>query len=63
MKGFNIMFFFYGAMAGVPILLVLAALLSPFPQWSLLREILFILIGIGSIIYGVIGFKEVFGHG
>lgn len=54
---------FYGAMAGVPILLWLVAMLSPFPQYHDLRFMLATLAGIGSIVFGVIGFREVFVHG
>lgn len=61
--GFNLMVFFYGAMAGVPILLLLIAFTSPVPQLLWLREILAILVGIGAIVYGLISLKEVFIHG
>ena len=61
--GFNLMLFFYGAMIGVPALLLLIAFTSPVPQLFALREISAALVGIGSIVYGVVSLKEVFLHG
>ncbi len=61
--GFNIMFFFYVAMIGIPIGLWLISVTSQMPQYHQIRVVLAALVGIGSIIYGVVGFKEVFTHG
>lgn len=58
--GFNMMVFFYGAMAAVPILMWIIAVSSPFPATLALRQVLGFLVAIGSITFGVIGFKEVF---
>ena len=60
MKEYKKMMFFYGAMAGVPILLWLIAVMSPFPQLHLIRYVLGILAGIGSIVFGILGYREVF---
>ena len=56
------MMFFYGAMAGVPLLVWLVAMLSPFPQFFFIRTILLALAGLGSIVFGVFGYIEVFVH-
>lgn len=61
--GLNIMLFFYGAMVGVPILLLITAFISPISQLFALREVFAALIGIGSIVYGIVSLKEVFLHG
>ncbi|MCW6160275.1 MAG: hypothetical protein LVQ95_04280 [Candidatus Micrarchaeales archaeon] len=61
--GFNIMMFLYGAMAGVPALLLVIAFTSLVPQLLALREVLAALAGIGAIVYGIISLKEVFLHG
>ncbi len=61
--GFNLMLFFYGAMIGVPVLLLIITFTSPIPQLIVLREVLAVLVGIGSIVYGVVSLKEVFLHG
>lgn len=63
MSGFWVMSLFYAAMAGVPILLWIISLLSPYPQYHDIKVILATLAGIGSIVFGVIGFREVFVHG
>jgi hypothetical protein len=67
MKGFRLMAMFYGSMMAVPAMLwiisISYALPFPYLQMQLLRTVLAALVGIGSIIYGVIGFKEVFAHG
>ncbi len=56
------MMFFYGAMAGVPLLIWLVAMLSPFPQFFFIRAVLLALAGFGSIVFGVFGYMEVFVH-
>ncbi|MFI5412481.1 MAG: hypothetical protein ACHQX1_01165 [Candidatus Micrarchaeales archaeon] len=67
MSGFSSMAFFYGSLALVPLMLWVIAIspLLPFSylQLHLLRFVLAILVGIGSIIFSVIGFNEVFGNG
>lgn len=63
MKGFKMMAFFYAAIAGVPLLLLFIAFTSPLPQLHILRELFLALAGIGSIVYGIISFREVFIHG
>ena len=57
------MMFFYGAMAGVPFLIWLVAMLSPFPQFFVIRIILLALAGFGSIVFGIFGYREVFIYG
>lgn len=61
--GFNVAVFFYATMVGIPILLLLITLLSPFPSLISLRNIFGALLGIASIIFGVVSFWEVFLHG
>ncbi len=67
MSGFNIMAMFYGSMIAVPLMLWIISISYALPfsysQLQALRMVLAALVGIGSIIYGVIGFKEVFAHG
>jgi hypothetical protein len=63
MSAFKLMALFYGALMLVPIMLWIIAVTSPYPQFSSLRFVLALLVGIGSIVFGVIGFKEVFVHG
>ena len=63
MSAFRYMLFFYAAMVGVPVLLWLIAVLSPVSGTALLRLVLSLLAGIGSIIFGIVGFREVFVHG
>ncbi len=62
MSAFKSMSFFYMALMAVPIMLWIIAVTSPYPQFHILRVILAVLSGIGSIIFGLIGFNEVF-HG
>jgi ABC-type phosphate transport system permease subunit len=62
-REFRKMMVFYGAMAGVPVLLWLIAMSSPFPQLHMIRYVLGILVGIGSIIFGILGYREVFTRG
>ncbi len=59
----NGMMFFYGAMAGVPLLLWLVAMLSPYPQYHVVRLAFIALAAVGSIVFGIMGYKEVFSHG
>ena len=60
MKGFQIMFFSYLTMIGIPVLLFLAAVLSPFSSARVLREALEILIGLGAVVFGIVGVLEVY---
>jgi hypothetical protein len=62
-SGFRYMMFFYGAMAGVPVLLWLLSVLSAIDTANIAKIFLGFLIAIGSIIFGVVGIKEVFVHG
>ncbi len=67
-SGFKVMFFFYGAMIGVPILLVLlsfSVFAGSFVNAVILNEIkavLLLLVGVGSVVFGVIGIKQVYLH-
>ena len=68
MSGFKIMFFFYGAMIGVPVLLVLLSF-SVFAYDFLnlqlvnaIRTALLLLIGLGSLVFGAVGIKLVYLH-
>ncbi len=63
MSGFRYMMFFYGAMIGMPLLLWLMSILSALDMLPEIRLVLGALIGIGSIIFGVVGIREVFVHG
>ncbi len=62
MSAFKSMAFFYGALAVVPVMLWIIAITSPYPQFHLLRVALAALSGIGAVVFGIIGFNEVF-HG
>ncbi len=62
MSAFKSMAFFYGALAAVPIMLWMIAITSPYPQFHLLRVAFAALSGAGAILFGLIGFNEVF-HG
>ncbi len=63
MSAFKMASLFYAAMAGVPVLLWLIAVTSPLQQLQLLREVLATLAGIGMLVFGIIGLREVFMHG
>jgi hypothetical protein len=63
MKGSQLMLFSYLTMIGVPILLWIISVTSPVPQTASLREALAVLVGIGSIVFGAVGMREVFLHG
>ncbi len=63
MSAFKMTSLFYAAMAGVPVLLWLIAVTSPLQQLQLLREVLATLAGIGMLVFGIIGLREVFMHG
>lgn len=63
MGAFKYMALFYAAMIGVPVLLMFMAFSSVFPQLDGIRYVLMVLIGLGSLAFGIVGFKEVFMHG
>lgn len=63
MSAFRYMMFFYAAMVGVPLLLWIISISYAVPGLEWLRVVLAALAGIGSIVFGVVGFKEVFVHG
>ena len=66
MKASFFMFFDYVMMMGGPVLLVLLALSSIlFPgagTGGTIRTVILILLALGAIAYGAVGFREVFGH-
>lgn len=62
MSAFKTMVLFYGSLMLVPFMLWVIAVISPYPQYHLLRMVLAALSGIGAIVFGVVGFNEVF-HG
>jgi hypothetical protein len=57
------MFFNYLVTMGVPVLLLLLALDAMVIHSGILGTVLKILIGVGSLVYGAIGIREVFVHG
>jgi hypothetical protein len=63
MKGSTVMFFGYLTMIGVPVLLLLLALSRALSPRGAAGNILLFIIGIGSIVYGVIGLREAYIHG
>ncbi len=63
MKASFFMFFDYLTMMGVPVLLVLLALAALLGAGPGIRTVLLILIAAGTLVYGVIGIREVFVHG
>ena len=69
MKEFKKMMFFYGAMAGMPVLLWLVAVLllvtAFFPSYliAVLIEAFTFLLGIAALTFGIVGFWEVFMNG
>ena len=63
MKASYIMFFEYLGMIGVPVLLMLLALCALLFPGGLVQRTLLVPIAAGSVIYGVIGIREVFVHG
>ncbi len=69
MSGFETMRFFYGAMIGVPVLLWLVAVISlvyaffPVQLFPIILDVFAFLLGVASLVYGILGFWEVFMHG
>ncbi len=62
-KAFRLMFFNYAAMMGVPVLMLLLAVLPLLGAPAVLRVIVLALIALGSLVYGAIGIREAFVHG
>lgn len=60
MTSYKLMSLSYLTMIGVPLLLWIAAVASGFAGTQTLREVLEILIGIGAIVFGVMGIKELY---
>ena len=63
MKASPFMFLNYLGMIGVPVLLVVLAVVSLFGGGGVLQTVLLALIAAGCLAYGVIGFREAFIHG
>ena len=63
MKASKLMVFFYGGMFLVPLLMFIIAITYQFHGLYEAREVLSVLSGIGIIVYGVLGYIEVFAHG
>jgi len=65
MRGSTLMFFEYLGMIGIPVLIVLLALTSPLNHavFGVLRDVLYVLLGLGSIMYGIVSIRTTFFHG
>ncbi len=63
MKASPIMFFNYLGMIGVPVLLVVLAILALFAVAGIVQTVFLLLIAAGCLLYGVIGLREAFIHG
>jgi len=63
MKASPFMFFDYLGMIGVPVLLVVLAVLSLFAVGGIVQTVFLVLIAAGCLAYGVIGLREAFLHG
>ncbi|MDG6934064.1 MAG: hypothetical protein JRN68_05150 [Nitrososphaerota archaeon] len=65
MKGSTLMFFQYLGMIGVPVLIIILAILSPLSgsAFGVVRDVVEILIGAGSIIYGAVSVRTIYIHG
>ncbi len=63
MKASFFMFFDYVAMMGVPVLLILMAVLAAFGVRGAVQTVLLILIAAGALVYGAVGLREAFIHG
>lgn len=62
-KAFRLMFFNYAAMMGVPVLMLVLAVLPLLGLPGVVRTVVVGLIALGCLVYGVIGFREAFLHG
>lgn len=63
MKASFFMFFYYLGLIGVPVLLLVVALLALLSVGGVVTTILLIAIGAGSIAYGAIALRECYFHG
>jgi hypothetical protein len=63
MRASSLMFFGYLGMIGVPVLLFILVVSGLVLPYGVMRSILFLLIGAGSLLYGAIGIREVYIHG
>ncbi|MEM0075002.1 MAG: hypothetical protein QXG05_03135 [Nitrososphaerota archaeon] len=63
MRASRIMLLEYIAMLGVPVLLLIEVILTPFQGIAALRTAIIILIALGSVIYGAIGLRDVYIRG
>ncbi len=63
MKASPFMFFNYLGMIGVPVLLVVLAVLTLLAVGGIVQTIFLLLIAAGCLLYGVIGLREAFIHG
>ncbi len=63
MKASFFMFFYYLGLIGVPVLLIVVALFALVPVGRSVTTILLVLIGAGSLAYGVVGARECYFHG
>ncbi len=63
MKASFFMFFYYLGLIGVPVLLLLVALFALVPVSATVTTILLVLIGAGSLAYGIVGVRECYFHG
>lgn len=63
MRASRIMFLSYVGMVGVPLLLWLIAVASPFHGTLTFREVLGVLVALGSIVFGVIGVRDAYIRG
>lgn len=63
MKASPIMFFEYVGMLGVPVLLMVLALLALLPIPGTARTVVLLLIGAGCLVYGAVSVRTVYLHG
>lgn len=62
MKAAYIMLFGYMAIIGLPLLIILASFVNAFPELAIARIILYMLIGIASLVYGIVSIRETYIH-
>ncbi len=62
-KGTYIMAASYAGMLGVPLLLWILSIISPFHPPASARDVLLFLIAIGSIAFGAVGLRDAYIHG
>ncbi|MEM0097194.1 MAG: hypothetical protein QXY52_05855 [Conexivisphaerales archaeon] len=63
MKASRVMVLEYIAMMGVPFLLLVSVILVPFHGIQYVKYVVMALIGIGAIMYGAIGVKDIYMKG